>query len=526
MVSWRRQGLQIRRQMEVAQQGMNVLDVLIDIVSKEIKEEPENCRQAILAFLSAWTGNPQNLRILAPSGEGKTYLVTKIARLFPQDQVIILQNATPQSFKYHITKKVIETSPGVFEDYQEFMDKIEDEGDKKKKILELKNQIYDLVDFTGKILVFVDAQSFHLWESLKPILSHDQKILKSLSVNKSKSGTIQAQKIIFQGHPAVIYCSAKDEQALDQTDEINTRFNTISLNSSPKKYRQMLQLASLRSSLPDCIYQEEVISEADLEHARQIIDGMISNAQRFEVFNPFADEIQKQFSEDAGYRTRQLGILLANINLHTLANAKYRPQFTYNERTCVISTIIDVMEANKLTKKPTPLPPAKIQFYNHHIRKAILEQGKVRELVDGTIQCLTASEIADFMSEKGITTDRKKLQETFLKPLTEHGYLDEFQDPSSRNRNIYSLPSKYQQEEAKTESTLIDNFDIDASCVSSFVDRFLTRRLENGKLEDDIGSTITPGQLLDLILNRRVEPEITHENTIVETSMDVDGEKQ
>jgi len=504
---------------------MNVLDILIDIISKEVKEEPENCRQVILAMLSAWTKNPQNLRILAPSGEGKTFLVTKVARLFPQDRVIMLQNATPQSFKYQITKKVIETSPGIFEDYRDVIDKIEDEDEKKQRIRELSNQIYDLVDFTGKILVFVDAQSFHLWESLKPVLSHDQKILKNFSVNKSKSGTIQAQKIIFQGHPAVIYCSAKDEQALDQTDEINTRFNTISLNSSPKKYRQMLELASLKSSLPDCIYQEEVISQTDLEHARQVIEGLVSNAERFEVFNLFSDEIQKQFSEDAGYRTRQLGILLANINLHTLANAKYRSKFSYNGATCVISSITDVTEANKLTKKPPSLPPAKIQFFNRYIRRAILDQGKPRELVDGTIQCLTASELSDCLMTMKITTDRKKLQETYLKPYSEYGFLEESQDPNSRNRNVYYLPAKYQQEEAKSESTLIDNFDIDASCVSSFVDRFLTRRLENGKLEDDTDNPITTDQLLDIILNRQVEPQITHENGIIETSMDVDGEK-
>jgi len=150
--------------MDVDEQSMNTLDLLVDIISKEVKEEPENCRQVILVMLSAWTKNPQNLRILAPSGEGKTYLVTKVAKLFPQDRVMILQNATPQSFKYLNTKKVIESSPGVFGDYQDVIDKIEDEKEKKLKIRELQSQIYDLVDFSGKILVFVDAQSFHLWE--------------------------------------------------------------------------------------------------------------------------------------------------------------------------------------------------------------------------------------------------------------------------------------------------------------------------------------------------------------------------
>ena len=63
---------------------MSILQDIIRISSKEIKEEENNVKQIILALLSAWTKNPQNTRILAPSGEGKTYLVTKIAKLFPR----------------------------------------------------------------------------------------------------------------------------------------------------------------------------------------------------------------------------------------------------------------------------------------------------------------------------------------------------------------------------------------------------------------------------------------------------------
>jgi len=507
---------------------MNVLDLIVDIVSKEIKEEPENCRQVILAMLSAWTKNPQNLRILAPSGEGKTYLVTKIARLFPQEKIIILQNATPQSFKYQITKKVVETSPGNFEDYQAVIERLKvDTPEKKelqKKINELQEKTFDLVDFSGMVIVFVDAQSFQLWASLKPVLSHDQNGLKNFSVNKSKSGRIQAQRIIIRGHPAIIYCSAKDEQSLDHTDEINTRFNTISLNSSPRKYRQMLELSSLKSSIPDCIFQEEVISDSEINRAKQLIEGMIHNAEHFQVINPFSDFIQAKFTDDAGFRTRQLNILLANINMHTLANAKYRPKFAYNGTVSVISTITDIREANRLTKRPTPVPPAKIQFFNKYVRAAILENGKDVTLIEGTVKCLTASQIADFITAKGIATDRKKLQETYLRPFVDHGYLEEFQDPASRNRNVYCLPEKYESAEAGLESTFIDDLDVDVSCVKSFVDRIITRRLKSGKLEDERGTEITPEQLIDLVLNRRVGPDFRNENGIVDTSMNVEGE--
>ena len=83
---------------------MDLLDNIIQSLEKEIKEESQNIKQIILTFLSAYTGDPQNTRILAPSGEGKTYLVTKVAQLFPKEDVIILSKATSESLKYNLSK--------------------------------------------------------------------------------------------------------------------------------------------------------------------------------------------------------------------------------------------------------------------------------------------------------------------------------------------------------------------------------------------------------------------------------------
>jgi hypothetical protein len=294
----------------------------------------------------------------------------------------------------------------------------------------------------------------------------------------------------------------------------------------------MLELSSLKSSIPDCIFQEEVISDSEINRAKQLIEGMIHNAERFQVINPFSDLIQAKFTDDAGFRTRQLNILLANINLHTLANAKYRLRFEYNGTVSVISTITDVLEANKLTKKPTLIPPAKIQFFNKYVRAAILENGKDVTLIEGPVKCLTASQIADYITAKGIATDRKKLQENYLRSFVDYGYLEEFQDPASRNRNVYCLPGKYESAEAGLESTLVDDLestfidDIDefGSCVKSFVDRIITRRLEKGNLADEYGTVITPEQLINIVLNRRVWPKNTHENKSSMLSTNVDGE--
>ncbi|MCH8916125.1 MAG: hypothetical protein IIA82_09845 [Thaumarchaeota archaeon] len=517
---------------------MNVLEDIVKACSKEIKEEETNIKQIILTLLSAWTNNPQNTRILAPSGEGKTYLVTKLAELFPQENITILAKATPQSFKYTFcSKKVIENGTGNYQDYdialkplEEQLKKTIDRETKKeieKQIQELKDSVYDLVDFTNKIIVLVDSQSFELFDSIKATLSHDQENLKSFSVNKSKSGTILGQKFVIRGFPAVIYCSAKDEQKRDTTDEINTRFNTISLNTSPKKYRKMLELEAIHSSLPDSIYQEEVISEKEVEELKEKIKQIINYVKDFgKCCNPYGLGIQKLFRDDAGFRTRQFKILNNNIIIHTLANAKFRPKIIHDEIKTPITTRLDIEEACKLTKEPREIQPYKIKFFNDYIRCAILETGKEKHLIDVDFKCLTATELADYITKKGRTADRQKLQESFLKPLVEHGFLDEFQDPDNRTRNIYTLAQGFLNNEASLESTLIDTSMLNTSCLDSFVKKFIEQRYnsESLKILDENDQEITPKELLELLHKIDAQtPKITHKMGSIEASTSIDN---
>ena len=79
---------------------MGIIDDTIDVIGKIIKEEDSNIKQILLAMFSAFTNDPQNIRILAPSSEGKTYLVTKVMSLFPEEYVIPLANVTPKAIKY------------------------------------------------------------------------------------------------------------------------------------------------------------------------------------------------------------------------------------------------------------------------------------------------------------------------------------------------------------------------------------------------------------------------------------------
>ena len=492
---------------------MDALEHIVKLCGKEIREEDDNIKQVLLTLLSAWTNNPQNLRILSPSGEGKTYLVTKIANLFPRENTIILAKATPQSFKYALgTKLIVENGTGNWQDYDIAIKPLEEELLKtkdKERQTEIKEQIRTLretactlVDFTNKIIILVDSQSFELFESIKSTLSHDQQNIQSFSVNKSKSGSIFGQKFVFRGFPAVIYCSAKDEQKKDETNEINTRFNTISLNTSPRKYREMLKLEGIHSSLPSSIYSEEVISEEEIEEIRQKILQLVENIKNNdEIINPYGIGLSNLFKDDAGFRTRQLKILNSNIKVITLTNSESRPKITYKDMEFPISTRQDVEDASKLTKEQKEIQSYKIKYFNEHIRPAILNQGKEKLLVTGNTKCFTASEIVDVIRQKGIPSDRQRLQETILKPLVDHGFLEKFQDPDNKSRDIYIVADPYIQNTASVESTLIDTSMLDALCLDSFVNQFVEQRFTDGNLRilDENNNEITLADLLKIL---------------------------
>jgi hypothetical protein len=69
----------------------------LDVVAKEVKQDDRLVIQVFLTLLSTYTQNPINLAINAPTGEGKSYVVSKVAELFPQSDVIFLTAMTDKA---------------------------------------------------------------------------------------------------------------------------------------------------------------------------------------------------------------------------------------------------------------------------------------------------------------------------------------------------------------------------------------------------------------------------------------------
>lgn len=487
-------------------------DEIIESISKEVIDEKDNIKQVALTIFSSYTDNPQNLRILAPSGEGKTHTVLQTAKYFPQENIWKISEASNKSFRYLAQSKVIETEDG-FKDFDEvakpYSDQLSDKSKRfeaEKKIKELDKQSYLLLDFINVTIIFLDAQSFGLWESLKTTLSHDDVIRKDITTNKI-NGKNQIQKTVYKGYPAVIYCSAKDEISRDETDEMNTRFNTVSIKGSTKKYKKILSLV-LQNDDPT----QEIISENEIKELKIKVAQIIDNIKSFHgVFNPFAQNIADNFPCDKGARARQLKILSNTIKMLTLSRSENRFSLIKDDKQFLISSKSDVTETIQIIREPNPIAVTKIQFFNEKIRTFFLG------IVPTTA---TAREIGEHV---GI--DRQRLVETYLTPFVEHGYLEKEKDPSNTSRDIYSLVPRYEKDTAGIFSTLIDTSTIDISCLKIA----LEQRLEQGyKIVNSQGIVVS----LQEVVNNQGEivtepPEFVPEIDSVDVSNSVEdlGEK-
>ena len=71
-------------------------EYIINTAKKTIKREDSLIRLILYTGLSAYTKDPLNLGIIAPTSEGKTYAVSEVIKFFPKQDVWMLGNMSPK----------------------------------------------------------------------------------------------------------------------------------------------------------------------------------------------------------------------------------------------------------------------------------------------------------------------------------------------------------------------------------------------------------------------------------------------
>jgi hypothetical protein len=190
---------------------------LIEILDVTIKKDDSNKVATLIGCILTYTEDSQiNISFNAPSSTGKSYIALEIAKLFPKADVIKLGNCSKTAF-FH------------------------EQGKYNKE----KNEFE--VDLSKKILIFTDAPHMYLLESLRSLLSHDEKIMYSKITDKSTTGGLKTKNVALIGFPSVIFCTAGLKMDLQEI----TRFIMLSPEMGQEKLRAGIENAINKESNAD-----------------------------------------------------------------------------------------------------------------------------------------------------------------------------------------------------------------------------------------------------------------------------------
>jgi len=241
-----------------------LLPELILNVRRDVKGETRNISIIANTALSAFTDNPINLAVVSPSSEGKTYLVVQTLQRFPQQYIMMYRKVSPKTFTRERGVLAIRTIDNNKESFQTkvrneftgetmsvvaYLNYLREAVNEKKKnidispdeareaLSDLEDRLYTLVDFRDKILVFLDRPDPALWNELLSVLSHDKEFVVTSFVEGE--GIKRNRRVVFQGWPAVIFCTSKEEDF--NWRDLETRFQIIEPVMRESKYKEALE---------------------------------------------------------------------------------------------------------------------------------------------------------------------------------------------------------------------------------------------------------------------------------------------
>jgi hypothetical protein len=300
------------------------IDYVVDVITKEVPKDERLVRQTLYAILSAKSNEPINLAVNAPTGQGKTYVVTKVADLFPKNDIVCLAGMSEKALFHRDGSYVIKNDDGNYVSIEQQVKEIEskildveaeinrtaDNNLKRAKKYEIqdleeeKKKLYKnskkLIELSGKTLIFLDSPPASLLEALMPLVSHDRSEVEYEFVDTHNG--IRTHGNVLRGFPAVIFTAAKDYTNNPRYPEIQRRFIIANPDMSQEKYQKAIGCITAKYSLPDFAYQNEVVSNQEKERAKSIIRNIQESVAEIcnhssvrdhnQVFIPYSQALQ------------------------------------------------------------------------------------------------------------------------------------------------------------------------------------------------------------------------------------------
>ena len=270
-------------------------EFVIRSVKRTIKQEDSLVRQILYTCWSGHTNDPINLGIMAPTSEGKTYPVIEALKFVPKEdvwkigqmstKVLVRQKGIRvdkdgiplESRLKEIDQQIAKLKEINSNNRQHYREQIDQLRERRNQLLE---DSMILIDLSGKTLVFLEPPQRELWNLLKPILSHDTEEIEYPYVDRNDSTGFVTKRVVVKGYPACIFCSAKDESSWQVWEEIASRFLITSPNMNKTKYEEANMLIAQRKSLPATILQKIIISDEEVQLARDCYRYVKQNIQQ------------------------------------------------------------------------------------------------------------------------------------------------------------------------------------------------------------------------------------------------------
>jgi hypothetical protein len=440
----------------------------LDVIAKEVKQDDRLVKQVFLTLLSTYTRNPINLAINAPTGEGKSYVVSKVAELFPQSDVIFLTAMTDKALFHRQGTLVIKNKEtGEYEPIEDKIADIDSEIEDKESEIHstkdsnlkqgLRSQIKELnrqkremlkgamkrIDLNHKVLIFADTPKHTLLEAIMSLLSHDRYEVEYEFVDTFNG--IKTKSNVLRGFPTVIFTAAVDYSKHPRWAETQRRFIITNPNMSPEKYKESIQLMGARSALPDFVYGATIVSQNEKDQARELIKGLkdriLSITERNtlnspNVFIPFYESIEKALPSNKASDMTTAQRLYNYMTLFPIINIDKRPRLIIRNRgdpmikTCPFATFDDLRDSIYLMEYSNGIRPYILEWFNEVFLVAYNEKTTPNtksndDSVSEEIIALTTAESVKATEEfRGKKFSVKQMYENYIDPLINAGYVD------------------------------------------------------------------------------------------------------
>ena len=244
-----------------------------------------------------------NIGFLAESSTGKSYIPNELSHYFPEEDVKQVGYASPTAFFHdHVAQnKPIKGKPRTF-----------------------------TVDLHQKILIFIDQPHALLLQRLRPILSHDRKIMELMITDRRKNKNLRTSHINIIGYPTVVFSSAKFNMA----DQEKTRLLLLSPETTQTKLQESVMLRIKKESNRQA-YNETLEKDFERKMLKQkVADIKQAKIKYIIIPDKLTEEISERFMKKheklLPRNQRDVTRLIALIKAFALLNFKHRESVESN----------------------------------------------------------------------------------------------------------------------------------------------------------------------------------------------------